>query len=588
VDIDPGAVEIAKLRLWLSLVVDEDDIKNIKPLPNLDYRIMQGNSLISEFMSINFDSDKEQNGENLMFKDETDELIEQFQQKKDEFLNESNVSRKSKLKEEVDELLVKIFETKLRTQKADYFNRLKNIENKYSGVRNEQQREELIKEEKEKLYKESGFDLESAEKQLKEFTSGRKIKPFFLWDLYFSEVFHKKGGFDVVIANPPYLGIKDITWDDRRHYETIFKTATGRFDSYSLFIEKAMQIKSSSGTFAFIIPGKFLNNKQFVIARKIICKNHGVTVVKIDKKVFEEAQVDSVIVENYMPAKFSVPIYRTSRFTDQGIQPLSEVEMVDMLKDPEVIFRLEINTEIDQLISKIRGNTFKVKEIGEVKDGIVAGAIKDILFTQKKKNNDSKKLYFGKHITRYNLNKTDVWVNYKPDEMMKEEVKRQGSKRPGLWMRDKNIFEREKIIYRKVGKEIVAAYGPRGTYYEQTIHSVHLTDKRFLLKYLLGLFNSKLFEFYYQITNSHSGNIFPQVRISSIENLPIKLVDKYSQDEIDKFVKRILVITKEKDYPENPKKQAKVKALEREIDQLVYKLYSLTEDEIAIIEGEKK
>jgi len=78
VDIDPGAVEIAKLRLWLSLVVDEDDIKNIKPLPNLDYRIMQGNSLISEFMGINFDSDKEKSGENLMFKDETDELIEQF------------------------------------------------------------------------------------------------------------------------------------------------------------------------------------------------------------------------------------------------------------------------------------------------------------------------------------------------------------------------------------------------------------------------------------------------------------------------------------------------------------------------------
>ena len=61
VDIDPGAVEIAKLRLWLSLVVDEDDIKNIKPLPNLDYRIMQGNSLISEFMGINFDDNENKN-----------------------------------------------------------------------------------------------------------------------------------------------------------------------------------------------------------------------------------------------------------------------------------------------------------------------------------------------------------------------------------------------------------------------------------------------------------------------------------------------------------------------------------------------
>src|SRR3989344_9374703 len=58
VDIDPGAVEIAKLRLWLSLVVDEDDIKQIKPLPNLDYKIMQGNSLLEEFEGIKLFDEK--------------------------------------------------------------------------------------------------------------------------------------------------------------------------------------------------------------------------------------------------------------------------------------------------------------------------------------------------------------------------------------------------------------------------------------------------------------------------------------------------------------------------------------------------
>ncbi|MDR4509181.1 MAG: BREX-1 system adenine-specific DNA-methyltransferase PglX [Candidatus Brocadiaceae bacterium] len=215
VDIDPGAVEIAKLRLWLSLVVDEDDIRNIKPLPNLDYRIMQVNSLISEFMGISFDADKQKSGGQLI-KDETDTLIEQFQKKKDAFLNESNVSRKTRLKEEVDDLLIEIFETKLKNQKADYFNELKAIERRHSSWPTAQEREECIKKEKEKLDKEFGLNLESAEKQLKEFTSGRKIRPFFLWHLYFSEVFHKKacpersrgGGFDVVIANPPYVQLQ--------------------------------------------------------------------------------------------------------------------------------------------------------------------------------------------------------------------------------------------------------------------------------------------------------------------------------------------------------------------------------------------
>ncbi len=53
-----------------------------------------------------------------------------------------------------------------------------------------------------------------------------------------------------------------------------------------------MQIKQPTGVFTYIIPGKFLNNKQFVTARKIVCDNHGVTVVKIDEKVFEDAQVN--------------------------------------------------------------------------------------------------------------------------------------------------------------------------------------------------------------------------------------------------------------------------------------------------------
>ena len=230
-DIDPGAVEIAKLRLWLSLVVDEEDIKNIKPLPNLDYRIMQGNSLISEFMGINFDVDENKNRKERIFALESEEkeidkkikekekeqvqfynkyhkqdknlakelnelnknkekirneikktkkeiekkaqestelsiLLKAFQQKKDEFLNESNVSRKAALREEIDNLLVEIFENKLKKEKADFFNRLENIRNKYAVLPNEKQRNEIIKQEEEKLYKESDFDLEAAEKQL--------------------------------------------------------------------------------------------------------------------------------------------------------------------------------------------------------------------------------------------------------------------------------------------------------------------------------------------------------------------------------------------------------------------------------------
>ncbi|MBC7407678.1 MAG: Eco57I restriction-modification methylase domain-containing protein, partial [Arcicella sp.] len=420
-------------------------------------------------------------------------------------------------------------------------------------------------------------EIKKLETEIEDIKANKIFENAFEWRFEFPEVLNDDGdfvGFDVVIGNPPYIGIEDITWDYRRFYETVYKTATGRFDLYSLFIEKAMQVKQPTGVFTYIIPGKFLNNKQFVTARKIVCDNHGVTVVKIDGKVFEDAQVDSVIVENYPAVKYK---YKAFKITMQELQSISETDVSSILQDKEIIFRLEINTKFDNLISKIESDTLRVKEIAEVKDGIVAGGIKDLLFVDKKIDKDSHKLYFGKNLSRFHLGKTAVWVNYKPEEMMKQEIKRQGNKRTGLWMRDKKIFERDKIIYRKVGKELIASYADKGIYYEQTIHSCHITDKKFKTKFVLGLFNSTVFKFYYRKTNSQGGDIFPQVRISSVENLPLKLADTKTQEIIEAIVDQILT----KKSQDN---SADTTELENQIDQLVYQLYDLNEEEIKIIE----
>ena len=383
-------------------------------------------------------------------------------------------------------------------------------------------------------------------------------------------------GFDAIIGNPPYIGIEDIPWDSRRYYETVYKTAVGRFDLYTLFTERAMQIKLPLASFTYIIPGKFLNNKQFVEARRIVCENHGVTVVKIDDKVFEDAQVDSVIIENYPSNEAK---YKAYKITMKEMELLSETPISNILSDKEIIFRLEIDQKIDKLIAKIETDTYRVKQIAEVKDGIVAGSIKDLLFIDKAIDKDSHKLYFGKNISRYHLGETTIWVNYKPDEMMKEEVKRKNGKRAGLWMRDRQIFDREKIIYRKVGKELIAAIGKKGVFYEQTIHSCYVTSNEFSLKFLLGLFNSSLFKFYYRKTNSQGGNIFPQVRISSVENLPIKITEKNIQEGIENLVNKILRI-KTQDISTD------TSDFEKQIDELVYNIYGINKDEIKLIEKE--
>ena len=129
VDIDIGAVEIAKLRLWLSLVVDEEDVHQIKPLPNLDYKVVVGNSLLGV--------------EKNLF---NDEYFKQLEALKPEFFDESNRVKRANFKQQIDTLINKL-------------------------------------------------------------TQGREVFDF---NIYFSEVFHKKGGFDVVIANPPYVDSEEM------------------------------------------------------------------------------------------------------------------------------------------------------------------------------------------------------------------------------------------------------------------------------------------------------------------------------------------------------------------------------------------
>jgi len=424
VDIDPGAVEIAKLRLWLSLVVDEEDIKNIKPLPNLDYRIMQGNSLISEFMGINFDDDKVKKDVGL-FKDEADKLIERFQQKKYEFLNEPNVSQKTKLKEEVDDLLVKIFETKLKEQKADYFSALKNIENKYSGLRNEKQKAQIIKTEKEKLYKESDFDLESAEKQLKEFTSGKKIKPFFLWNLYFSEVFHHKGGFDVVIANPPYGLLNKrqnkaqtvvVSPSELKYFKTSLEyepARGGMINIFKLFILKSIYLLKSEGTFTEIFPLSFIGDTSASQLRKYILQDCDLELIEAfperdntNKRVFTEVKMSVCIIvlsrkKSKTNNRFALRINR-DRFVDESIQKaIMDYKLIELFDDQYVTIPLLSINDVD-ILSKIYNQSIKLKTFGHCYTGEV-----DLTLGKKyiSNNKNDPLLLRGAGVDRYLLRK---------------------------------------------------------------------------------------------------------------------------------------------------------------------------------------
>ena len=339
VDIDVGAVEIAKLRLWLSLVVDEEDVQQIKPLPNLDYKIVVGNSLLGV--------------EKTLFNQEQFKRLEELKPK---FFDESDRDKKAGYKEKIEDLIHQL-------------------------------------------------------------TNGKETFDFVI---YFSEVFHAKSGFDVVIANPPYVPIKDIPQAERRVFEQRYDFASGRFNLFYLFIERIKLLSTADGTNTFIIPDRLLLNTQCKEIRHwLLNSNTILELVSFAEQVFETAVVDSVLL------LFQKSPRKTN--TTQARRKVSEREILKAspFQIPVAYFELSPSSQFDlnyspskhNLITKIRDASKALEAISETKDGIIQSKIGDALFLNRKINQQCQQMLVGQDVNAYEISFANRWVDYRPEEM---------------------------------------------------------------------------------------------------------------------------------------------------------------------------
>ena len=251
VDIEPSAVDIAKLRLWLSVVVEQEiNAENPEPhpLPNLDMNIHVGNSLIDEYEGIKlFDKSilnkkkdevnknkKKTSSEIIQMSlliDHTDEMLEEMFTLQDRYFDEENEERKVEIKGKIDNIRDDLIRYKLQ--------RDNNAE-----------------------------DIKRYEESLK-----NKSKPYFIWEMEFAKVFKEKGGFDIVIGNPPYIDSELMTKaipEMRELYSRIFKSAKGNWDIFIVFIEKGWNLLKKNGYISFIVPNKIISAKYSESLRNML------------------------------------------------------------------------------------------------------------------------------------------------------------------------------------------------------------------------------------------------------------------------------------------------------------------------------
>ena len=253
VDIERGAVDIARLRFWLSLIVDEE---TPQALPNLDFKIMQGNSLLEQYKGVDLSkitelkSEKEESVQLSWFEETLDVLRLDLRKKLDEYYNCTDHRRKAILKQEI----------------------IANVKQQI---------------------KDQSIPVDFGTLDLS--TNNQ----FFLWHTWFYDVF-SQGGFDIVIGNPPY---KIVSHDDscKAAYDGLYEVAHGgKRNLYHLFFEKGILVLQNGGTLSYITPDTYFSGNDTMALRQYLIQNTDIdTIVHYTEKdkVFKNVtQAVAVIV----------------------------------------------------------------------------------------------------------------------------------------------------------------------------------------------------------------------------------------------------------------------------------------------------
>lgn len=560
VDIEKGAVDIARLRFWLALIVDE---QAPHALPNLDFKIMQGNSLLEQFegvdlsgMSLNEQEQKRtRKGKawQAYFAFDEQDALANIQHAIKEYYNSDNHAQKVVLRNVINEN-VRNYILTLKGCTPDIRQKIKEL-----PIPNDK---------------------------------------FFLWHIYFKEVFDK-GGFDIVIGNPPYINVQLMSEEDKTLYKKLFSSFFKRCDIFALFIENGLSLSSSDGILTYIIPSVIHSNLSYQKIRDMILNKHWLAeVCYTGGKVFNAPTVDTTIIRCNKHGNDKIILKDAVNFSCHKIY---EVDKDYFSQFQNVISIGERNTIYDKLFNKdfiTIGSAFTVFQgivtgnnpafIFENEDDALAHGVDTVLLhplchgrdigRYEIKSRERRILYIDNSIDIEDYPNTKKWLlDFKEQLSKRREAKKGVISWYGLqWPRVKSELDiKEKILIQRTRNEalkqrIIATIDEEGVYGMEGIYFIITKDEGVSLYFLLGILNSKLMNYLFATK-------FLNLAIKA-EYLKQVMIPSASDKNIITLVKEIL-------QTKRMNSGTDTSSLEHEIDQLVYQLYGLTDEEIAIVEG---
>lgn len=557
-DIEPSAVDIAQLRLWLSLVIDDEinpnadpnnpleGHRNPTPLPNLECNILCGDSLIDEFEGI--------------------KLINQ-----DEILGTATVGDQTNIwGDSFSNILPRLIDAQDRLFRCDDTNKKHEIMNEISAIK-----DMII------LSQMEGVDSEIVDR----YKESKKLasKPYVLWQLDFARVFKEKGGFDIVIGNPPYVDSEEMTRsmpELREKYSKIYTCAKGNWDLFVLFIEKGINLLHINSIFSFIVPNKLVAAKYTEAIRKKISETQIIEMRDYSNvNVFKSASVYPVVFRLRMcdeKESVAMNVMRDLLKIDNNNVINSNTYYKDINWDKYFkSTRVELGV-IEKMcsfprlseIAKVNGAA-TVNEAYLVKEFIYDTDNVDLCNTKRFINTggiDKYKSLVGIEPIRYLKGK------YANPVVNIDDLKSMSEKR----LSESNS---EKIIIGGMTKELECYYD-EGNYLAGKSTTIVYGSNH--LKLLIAILNSKLITFFYSVYfNSMSlAGGFYRIGAPQIKEIPIAIPeDSKVIDTVEQLVDKIQIELA------SIGNNNIVDAIMNQLDSYVYSFYGLTDEEIIAVEN---
>jgi len=613
VDINPNSVKICRLRLWIELLKNAyyKNATELETLPNIDINIKCGNSLVSRFA---IDADLSQALKKSKW------TIDSYRIAVDTYRNAESKEQKREM-----ERLISDIKSDFRSEISLNDPKLKK-QRKLSGelfqMTQQTQLFEMSKKEKadwNKKVTQLTEETKKLETEIEEIKANKIFENAFEWRFEFPEVLNDDGdfvGFDVVIWNPPYVQLQSMKEMSKQYERLNFKSYTSMGDLYALFYEKGFDILKNEGSLCFITGSAWLRSNYGQQLRSYF-KNYTKVTKLIDFSdciIFESATVLTTIL-SLCKTKNDV-ITKAMRFTkkDQDripdIERIFEVEHVNINEFSENAWIISDKTKFiikeKVELAGIKLLDWNLKINYGIKTGLNEAFVIDSSIKEKLIQEDSnassiiEPILRGRDISKNSFSFKDCWLinshngvkeaniprvdieNYpsikKFMDSFGEKLERRSDKgdtrynlRNCAYLAE---FKKPKIIYPNMTKFLPFLLDKSGYYTNQKCYFI--TGEN--LEYLISFFNSKLFKFCFEENFPELQGNTRELNKVIFEQIPVKKISDEAQQPFIKLVEEILALKKEKS-------DADTIDLESQIDQLVYKLYDLTEEEIKIIEG---